>query len=59
MSSPFGNEWLISGNSFDVLGALSYGMKAAWIKRSPHSLFDPWELEPNQIASTLLDLEFG
>ena len=53
------NSWLISGNPFDVLGALSYGMKAAWIKRSPHSLFDPWELEPNQIASTLLDLEFG
>ena len=39
-------SWLISGNSFDCIGALNHGMHAAWIKRSEHAVFDPWELQP-------------
>ena len=29
------NVWLISSNPFDVIGAISFGMRAAWVKRSP------------------------
>ena len=39
--------WLISGNPFDVLGARSAGMHAAWVRRSPAAVFDPWDLRPD------------
>lgn len=45
--------WLISSNSFDVTGAISAGLKAAWVKRSDDMIFDPWELEPTVIVSSL------
>ncbi len=35
--------WLISSNSFDIIGALACGMKAAWIQRCKTVVFDPWE----------------
>lgn len=46
-SNAVGAEaWLISGNPFDVIGSASAGMHAAWLKRSPAAVFDPWEIEP-------------
>ncbi len=48
--------WMISGNTFDVIGALSAGMRAAWVKRSPNAIYDPWELEPTITVSGILDL---
>lgn len=48
------NAWLISGNSFDVIGAISSGMHAAWVKRSPEAIFDPWG-----ITSTLVIRDLG
>ncbi|RII30482.1 MAG: haloacid dehalogenase type II [Geobacter sp.] len=50
------DAWLISGNPFDVIGALSSGMRAAWIKRSPEALFDPWGIEPTLTLNSLLNL---
>jgi 2-haloacid dehalogenase len=50
------NAWLISSNSFDVIGALSSGMRAAWVKRSPDALFDPWGIEPTLTVNSLLNL---
>jgi 2-haloacid dehalogenase len=50
------NAWLISSNPFDVIGAVSAGMRAAWIKRSPEALFDPWGIEPTLTVESLLDL---
>ena len=50
------DAWLISSNPFDVIGALSAGMKAAWIKRSPEALFDPWGIKPTLTVKSLLDL---
>lgn len=50
------SAWLISGNSFDVIGALSYGMQAAWVQRSPDLLFDPWEYTPTAIIQDLTEL---
>ena len=51
-----GDAWMISSNPFDVLGALSAGMRAAWVQRSPEALFDPWGIEPNFTVQSLLDL---
>ncbi|MES2408000.1 MAG: haloacid dehalogenase type II [Pseudomonadota bacterium] len=50
------DAWLISSNPFDVIGALSAGMRAAWIKRSPEALFDPWGIEPTLTMDSLLHL---
>jgi 2-haloacid dehalogenase len=50
------DAWLISSNPFDVIGALSAGMRAAWVKRSPDALFDPWGIEPTLTVSTLLTI---
>jgi 2-haloacid dehalogenase len=50
------DSWLISGNPFDVLGAISAGMRAAWLQRSPDALFDPWGIEPTLTVTSLLDL---
>lgn len=56
-SGAAGNEaWLISGNPFDVIGAISAGMKGAWIKRSEDAVFDPWGIAPTITADSLLDL---
>ena len=50
------DAWLVSGNPFDVIGALSAGMRAAWLKRSPDAIFDPWGIEPTLTANSLLNL---
>ncbi len=50
------DTWLISSNPFDVIGALSAGLHAAWVKRSSQALFDPWGIEPTVTVSSLLHL---
>ena len=50
------DAWLISSNPFDVIGAISSGMRGAWVKRSPDALFDPWGMEPTLTVTTLLEL---
>jgi 2-haloacid dehalogenase len=50
------NSWLISSNPFDVIGAVSYGMRSAWIQRTPDSIFDPWGIEPTITINKLTDL---
>ena len=56
-NSTDANTWLVSSNPFDVTGAISHGMRAAWIQRSKDSIFDPGEIQPNTIATDLLDLK--
>jgi 2-haloacid dehalogenase len=51
-----GATWLVSGNPFDVIGSLEVGWKAAWVRRDPNLLFDPWGLEPTVIVSDLSEL---
>jgi 2-haloacid dehalogenase len=46
-------SWLISSNSFDVIGAKSFGMKAAWVKRSSAAIYDPWGVEPDLVINNL------
>jgi 2-haloacid dehalogenase len=50
------NAWLVSSNPFDVIGAISAGMRAAWIKRSSDALFDPWGIEPTLTVNSLVNL---
>ena len=50
------DAWMVSSNPFDVLGALSSGMRAAWVKRSPDAIFDPWGVEPTLTVDSLLEL---
>ncbi len=52
-----GDAWMISSNPFDVIGAVSAGMKAAWVRRSPQMVFDPWGIEPTITVSSLIELE--
>lgn len=51
------NTWLISGNTFDVMGAISYGMKGVWVRRSADAVFDPWGITPTAIISNLEKLK--
>jgi 2-haloacid dehalogenase len=55
--STGGSAWLISSNPFDVIGALSAGMKSAWVRRSPEAIFDPWGIEPTITVSSLIELD--
>jgi 2-haloacid dehalogenase len=50
------NAWLISSNPFDVIGAISAGMRAAWVKRAPDAVFDPWGIQPTLTVNSLLDI---
>jgi len=49
--------WLISGNPFDVIGAISSGMRGAWVRRSAATCFDPWEITPTITISHLGELK--
>lgn len=51
-----GYTWLVSGNPFDVIGALEVGWKAAWVRRHPEQLFDPWGIEPTAIVTDVAGL---
>ncbi len=48
--------WLISSNPFDVTGAVSSGLQAAWVRRDPRVAFDCWELQPTVTISSLAEL---
>lgn len=50
------NSWMISSNPWDVIGGKAAGLKAAWIKRDPVKIFDPWEIEPDLIVKDLVEL---
>ncbi len=50
------NSWLVSSNPFDVIGAVSAGMKAAWLQRNAEALFDSWEFTPTVTLKHLSQL---
>lgn len=50
------SAWLVSSNPFDVIGAISAGMKAAWVQRSQETVFDPWGIEPTITVGSLGEL---
>jgi len=50
------NSWMVSGNNFDVIGGLAYGMNGVWLKRNPAAIYDPLGFEPSLIVEKLTDL---
>lgn len=48
--------WVVSGNPWDVIGARAAGLRAAWVRRDPAAVFDPWEEEPDAIVADLAEL---
>lgn len=52
---PLEKTWLASSNAWDVIGAKAAGLRAAWIKRNPEEVLDPWGINPDLVAPNLLD----
>lgn len=50
---PAAQVCLVSGNPFDVLGAAHAGLRTAWLRRDPASVFDPWGVEPDITLGSL------
>ena len=48
--------WLISGNAFDVLGAINCGWNAAWVQRNDSAAWDAWKIPPTKIIADLREL---
>lgn len=55
LGHPIEHTWLASSNAWDVIGAKAAGMRAAWIKRNPEEVLDPWGINPDLVASDLMD----
>ena len=51
--SAANETWLISSNSFDVLGAKAAGLKSAWLQRDSSTVLDPWDITPDLTISDL------
>lgn len=51
-----GHSWLVSSNPFDVIGARSAGMQAAWVKRDANVVYDPWDIAPSVCVKSLAEL---
>ncbi len=56
LGRPVGETWLVSSNPWDVIGAKSAGLRAAWVRRKPDAVYDPWGVEPDLVAANLSDL---
>ena len=53
-----GEMWLVSGNPFDVVGARSVGMQAAWVDRAGNGWVDQLVQEPTGKPTVIVkDLE--
>jgi len=50
------DSWLVSGNPFDVLGAMSVGINGLWLQRTPEAVFDQWGVEPTATIKSLTEL---
>lgn len=49
--------WLVSSNAWDVLGAKSAGLRAAWVRRSPRAQWDGGGIaEPDLVVASLGEL---
>ncbi|NKB62389.1 MAG: haloacid dehalogenase type II [Gammaproteobacteria bacterium] len=52
-NSDKSSAWLVSSNGFDVIGAVSIGMQAAWVHRSKSVVYDPWGVHPTLTVNSL------
>ncbi|CAA9460807.1 MAG: Putative FMN hydrolase; 5-Amino-6-(5'-phosphoribitylamino)uracil phosphatase [uncultured Rubrobacteraceae bacterium] len=56
LDRPVGETWLVSSNGWDVIGAKSAGLRAAWVRRNPATVFDPWGIEADLVVENLEQL---
>jgi len=56
LGRPPEETWLVSSNAWDVIGAKSAGLRAAWVRRSPGAVYDPWGIEPDLVVENLEQL---
>ena len=56
LGRPVGETWLVSSNGWDVIGAKSAGLRAAWVRRDPATVFDPWGIEADLVVEDLEQL---
>ena len=56
LGRPVGETWLVSSNAWDVIGAKSAGLRAAWVRRNPETVYDPWGIEPDLMVENLEQL---
>lgn len=56
-NSKGSNTWLVSGNPFDVIGAISAGLFGVWLKRASNHVFDFWEIQPSMTLGNLSELK--
>jgi len=55
--APADDTWLVSANAWDVLGAKSAGLRAAWIRRHSQTPWEGWGIaEPDLVVASLGDL---
>lgn len=55
-NSNLNDTWLISSNSFDIIGATATGWKTAWLKRTTDMQLDPWNMQPTKVLQSLAQL---
>ena len=48
--------WLVSGNSFDILGAAHAGLRSVWVRRAATAVLDPWGIAADLQVSDLRQL---
>lgn len=56
LDRPPEETWLVSSNAWDVIGAKSAGLRAAWVRRRPDAVFDPSDIEPDLVVENLEQL---
>jgi 2-haloacid dehalogenase len=56
MGTAMTDTWLVSSNPFDVIGAKTAGLRAAWVRRNPGAILDPWDIEPDLVVADLVEL---
>ncbi len=56
LGTPMSATWLVSSNPWDVIGAKAAGLSAAWVKRMPDAVFDPWGIQPDLVVHDLNEL---
>lgn len=55
-SSKKDNTWLISANSFDIIGAAACGIKTIWLKRMSNAVYDPFGIPSTKEIMNLSEL---
>ena len=48
--------WLVSSNSFDILGAAHAGLRSVWVKRAATAVLDPLGIDADLQVSDLRQL---